>query len=86
MSAKVEGREYVPGEKKPVAQKEKVREQTPLGGSRTASPSISSSNGGGGGGVGGGKVKVDDRYFARLGQDNASRPEGLPPIQGGNYG
>lgn len=86
LSAKVEGREYVPGEKKPVAQREKVREQTPLGGSRTASPSISNSGGGGGAGVPGGKVKVDDRYFAKLGQDNASRPEDLPPSQGGKYG
>ncbi|KAH8911327.1 ArfGap-domain-containing protein [Coniochaeta sp. PMI_546] len=84
LSAKVEGREYVPSEKKPAARKEKVREQTPLGGSRTASPSISS-GGGGAGGVGGGKVKVDDKYFARLGQDNASRPEDLPPSQGGKY-
>jgi len=84
LSAKVEGREYVPSEKKPVTQKERVKDATPLGGSRTASPSISSS--GGGGGIGAGKVKVDDKYFARLGQDNASRPDDLPPSQGGKYG
>jgi ADP-ribosylation factor GTPase-activating protein 1 len=95
LSAKVEGKEYVPGEKKdvPVAAPIKTaspapavastqalrngsRSGTPLGGSqsnsRTASP--------------GRKVKVDDKYFARLGADNASRPDDLPPSQGGKYG
>lgn len=32
-----------------------------------------------------GKVKVDDRYFAGLGAANASRPDDLPPSQGGKY-
>lgn len=86
LSAKVEGREYVPSEKKPVSKTERVRDATPLGGSRTASPSIGSSGGGGGGVGGNGKVRVDDKYFARLGQDNASRPDDLPPNQGGKYG
>jgi len=96
LSAKVEGREYVPGEKKEAAKapspsptptphsiavKGTRRSGTPLSGtagnnssanSRTASPSR-------------GKVKVDDKYFARLGADNASRTEGLPPSQGGKY-
>jgi ADP-ribosylation factor GTPase-activating protein 1 len=84
LSAQVEGREYVPQERKPAVQKEKVRDATPLGGSRTASPSVSS--GGGAGAGGSGKVKVDDKYFARLGQDNAGRPDDLPPSQGGKYG
>lgn len=83
LSAKVEGREYVPVEKKKKQQQQtdRVRDATPLGGSRTASPSF-----GGGGAAAGGKVKVDDKYFARLGQDNASRPDDLPPSQGGKYG
>jgi ADP-ribosylation factor GTPase-activating protein 1 len=88
LSAKVEGREYVPGAKKEgvpsaatptphsVTMKGTgARSSTPLSGmesSRTASPSH-------------GKVKVDDKYFARLGADNASRPEDLPPSQGGKY-
>lgn len=79
LTAKVEGREYVPSEKKPAngpAVAKAKAGQTPLGGSRTASPAPSS---------GQGKVKVDDKYFARLGQDNASRPDGLPPSQGGKY-
>jgi ADP-ribosylation factor GTPase-activating protein 1 len=33
----------------------------------------------------GGKAKVDDKYFAGLGAANASRPEDLPPSQGGKY-
>lgn len=86
LSAKVEGREYVPGEKKPAAAKPAAtaaaRSNTPLGGSRTASPGMSS---GSGGGAGGGKVKVDDKYFARLGADNAMRPDDLHPSQGGKY-
>lgn len=102
LSAKVEGREYVPGERKPAAaavsaspspapggnssnnagaarntSRNTSRSATPLAGgaaaARTASP-------------GGGKVKVDDKYFARLGADNASRPDDVPPSQGGKYG
>lgn len=88
LSAKVEGREYVPGERKTTPQpaakpqpKQHIsRSGTPLqgvatSGSRTASPSRS-----------GVKAKVDDKYFARLGADNASRPDDLPPSQGGKYG
>lgn len=85
LSAKVEGREYVPGEKKTAppasaaASKPATRTGTPLqgvatSGSRSESPSRP-----------GGKAKVDDKYFARLGADNAARPEDLPPSQGGKY-
>ncbi|KAK3318653.1 zinc finger protein gcs1 [Apodospora peruviana] len=99
LSAKVEGREYVPGEANKEPQKSSSptnatvaaptrsapRANTPLGGgggnssnnSRTGSPGPAG---------GAGKVKVDDRYFARLGADNASRPADLPPSQGGKYG
>ncbi|KAL6881724.1 hypothetical protein HDV57DRAFT_517605 [Trichoderma longibrachiatum] len=87
LSAKVEGREYVPGEKRPVTAaaaaaastspaKQGSRTSTPLGGSANRSQSPAQQ---------GGKVKVDDRYFARLGADNASRPDDLPPSQGGKY-
>ncbi|KAK1756008.1 putative zinc finger protein gcs1 protein [Echria macrotheca] len=88
LSAKVEGREYVPGEKRPTSvspapsatapTRSAPRANTPLAGSggdsgsRTASP-------------GPGKVKVDDRYFARLGADNANRRDDVPPSQGGKY-
>lgn len=88
LSAKVEGREYVPGERKstpqPVASKpppqEASRSGTPLqgvatSGIRTESPSRP-----------GVKAKVDDKYFAKLGADNAARPDHVPPSQGGKYG
>ncbi|TQV96084.1 hypothetical protein V2A60_003471 [Cordyceps javanica] len=89
LTCKVEGKDYVPGEKKPAqptvaattagAGASSSRTGTPLSGtahrnSRSQSPAQS-----------GGKVKVDDKYFAKLGADNASRPDGLPPSQGGKY-
>ncbi|RGP77695.1 hypothetical protein FLONG3_4268 [Fusarium longipes] len=79
LSCKVEGREYVPGAKKPAAApvKPASRTGTPMSGSinRNESPAAGS----------GGKVKVDDQYFSRLGADNAARPDHLPPSQGGKY-
>jgi len=87
LTAKVEGREYVASEKKPAPIKKTPtnpttktsRSGTPLSGtaSRSESPGQQSQQGG--------KVKVDDQYFARLGADNASRPDDLPPSQGGKY-
>ncbi|KAK7715019.1 ADP-ribosylation factor GTPase-activating protein gcs1 [Diaporthe eres] len=86
LSAKVEGRDYVPGERKQSSAKTNTgsapRSATPLSGtannnsngSRPQSPSTS-----------GGKVKVDDKYFEGLGAANASRPDHLPPSQGGKY-
>ncbi|KAJ4165050.1 hypothetical protein LMH87_006697 [Akanthomyces muscarius] len=91
LTCKVEGKDYVPGEKKPAAPAAKAqapgatsRTGTPLSGtahgnSRSQSPAQST------GGGGNGKVKVDDRYFAKLGADNASRPDDVPPSQGGKY-
>lgn len=82
LTCKLEGRDYVPGEKTAApaaapasaAIKQASRTGTPLSGnaSRSQSP-------------GQGKVKVDDKYFARLGADNASRSNDLPPSQGGKY-
>lgn len=91
LTCKVEGKEYVPSEKKarpapaPVkkaaATRSTPRSGTPLSGtaSRSESPGL-------GAGGAGNKVKVDDEYFARLGADNASRPDNVPPSQGGKYG
>lgn len=85
LTCKVEGKDYVPGEKKPTPPAKPAsassRTATPLGGSasnngRTESP---------GQGGGNGKVRVDDKYFAKLGADNASRPDDVPPSQGGKY-
>ncbi len=91
LSAKVEDREYVPGERRSTPQpsasaaakpptsgsRQISRTGTPLSGTRrTESPHQTGSM----------KAKVDDKYFARLGEENASRPDDLPPNQGGKYG
>ncbi len=83
LSAKVEGKDYVPGVKPPPSTNTSTtsfptsstnsRSQTPLG-ARTSSPSRP-----------GTKAKVDDKYFAGLGAANANRPEDLHPSQGGRY-
>ncbi|KAG5981469.1 hypothetical protein E4U55_002892 [Claviceps digitariae] len=92
LSCKVEGRDYVPGEKKKpaVAASSSPAAGAPRsGGSRVGTPlshstSRSQSPGRMNGGPGG-KVKVDDKYFSKLGAENASRSEDLPPSQGGKY-
>jgi len=97
LTAKVEGREYVPGEKRPVsvspapsASASVPASNVPTRSGPTASAPLlggdsSSRTASPGPGSGSGKVKVDDKYFARLGADNASRPADLPPSQGGKY-
>lgn len=84
LAAKVDGTEYVPGSSKrmPIAKKEES--STPAGSGRntplsrvqsppqrTASPSQKARN---------------EAYFAAKGNENASRPDNLPPSQGGKYG
>jgi ADP-ribosylation factor GTPase-activating protein 1 len=94
LSAKVEGKAYVPSAKpastsisfaSTASSHTNSRSQTPLGprgagglGSRTDSPSRVPLGAGS-------KAKVDDKYFAGLGAANASRPADLPPSQGGKY-
>jgi ADP-ribosylation factor GTPase-activating protein 1 len=90
LACKVEGRDYVPGStsapKKAAAPKAATVESadpTPAGSGRntplsrissppqrTASPSQKAKN---------------EAYFARMGAENASRPDGLAPNQGGKY-
>lgn len=82
LSAKVEGKEYVPGAKpaptsKPLTSTTNSRSQTPSG-LRNSSPNPSSL-------PPGTKAKVDDKYFAGLGAANANRSADLPPSQGGKY-
>ncbi|KAI9676177.1 MAG: Zn finger-containing GTPase- Activating Protein for ARF [Caeruleum heppii] len=85
LTAKVEGKEYVPGEKKPKATPGPTpdatsRSGTPLGrvqsnaASRSSSPSIAGS-----------RKAANEAFFAKKGSENASRPEGLPPSQGGKF-
>ncbi|KAI0998549.1 hypothetical protein K3495_g9647 [Podosphaera aphanis] len=73
LTAKLEGREYIPGPKVTTllsASDATSQPQTPR--SRTVSPANA-------------RAKVDDKYFAGLGAVNASRSADLPPSQGGKY-
>ncbi len=101
LSAKVEGREYVPGEKAAAsasvspapgsgARGSGQRTGTPLSGAAGSSAALGGSRtaspgAGSGPGAPGGKIKVDVDYFSRLGERNAARPDDLPPSQGGKY-
>ena len=101
LTARIEGREYVPGKKTPTtvpdaklsrtgSTADRSRSATPMGRDkstnplssslRTASPSPSL-----GTSTLGSRKARNEEYFAKLGNDNASRPDGLPPNQGGKY-
>lgn len=84
LQCKVEGTEYVPGSSKKAVPANMTNSSTPAGSGRntplsnvksppqrTASPSQKARN---------------EEYFARMGADNANRPDNLPPSQGGKYG
>lgn len=86
LAAKVEGTEYVPGSSKPMPKKQPMAStngstpagsgrNTPLSNTRatpqrTATPSQKAQN---------------EAYFAKMGQENANRPDDLAPSQGGKY-
>ncbi|KAI9371261.1 hypothetical protein BJX61DRAFT_534962 [Aspergillus egyptiacus] len=89
LSAKAEGREYVPGErpkqpaKKPAADLGSSRSSTPLSNSgpgRGSSSSPASRDG-----PGSGQKARNEAYFAKMGQENATRSESLRPSEGGKY-
>ena len=84
LACKVEGREFVPlpkKERKPAAPAPASGTSTPIGGrgspapGRTASPAM-----------GGTRKERNEAYFAKMGSENAGRPEDVPPSQGGKYG
>ena len=92
LTARVEGRDYVPGEKK-----EKKSATDSAAASRSATPSRNLAGPGSSaprdrspsaaslsGGVGSRKEK-NEAYFSKMGAENANRPEDLPPSQGGKY-
>lgn len=85
LSCKVEGREYTPGEKKAPAAPKPVSTAAQRGSSTSRTGTPLSGGAGRDESPGSGKVKVDDRYFAKLGADNASRPADVHPSQGGKY-
>ena len=84
LTAKVEGREYVPV---PIFRKAEGRKMenatprsgTPLGraspGARSGSPAVGANP----------RKERNEAYFAKLGNENKSRPADLPPSQGGKY-
>jgi len=89
LTAKVEGKEYVPGTKSSgMAKKAKPesmsaslgRSGTPLSGAAAGTPARTASP------MGGTSQKAqNEAYFARMGSENANRPEGVAPNQGGKY-
>jgi ADP-ribosylation factor GTPase-activating protein 1 len=78
LTAKVEGKEYVPGTRssgmaaraKPAVSASASRSQTPLGASSTGPPTQKAQN---------------EAYFSRMGAENAHRPDNVAPNQGGKY-
>ncbi|KAJ5317817.1 hypothetical protein N7508_002325 [Penicillium antarcticum] len=91
LSCKVEGREYVQGQEKKNnnngnASRSNTSTPMSLGGGRAGSPAASSIRSDGRGGAGaGGKKEQNEAYFAKLGSDNATRSDNLPPSQGGKF-
>ncbi|KAH8702467.1 zinc finger protein gcs1 [Talaromyces proteolyticus] len=83
LTAKVEGKEYVPGERKkkqpsPATTQENIsRSGTPLQGGRSSPATFDGART---------QKERNEAYFTRLGNDNASRSGDLPPSQGGKYG
>lgn len=95
LTAQVEGREFDKAvfrkERAAILAKQASRSATPAagdrkpvsshGGSRTASPAPGKR----GPGISAEQKAQNEAYFARMGDANASRPDGLAPSQGGKY-
>ena len=78
LSAKVEGRDYVPPKK--------VEKKKPVNpGERSSSQASSIRSGSPAMGLVGGKKQQNEAYFAKLGNENATRSADLPPSQGGKF-
>ena len=74
LSAKVEGKDYVPVPKTEKQKKNPIpKTSISLQNSRSASPSVGS------------QKERNETYFAKLGNENASRPADVAPSQGGKY-
>jgi ADP-ribosylation factor GTPase-activating protein 1 len=93
LSAKAEGREYVPGPAKPAVKRAPASAAgASLSGSRSGTPA--SVRGGEAGsrsespalGGAASRKAANEAYFAKMGSANASRPDDVPPSQGGKYG
>ncbi|KAF2100924.1 ArfGap-domain-containing protein [Rhizodiscina lignyota] len=65
----------------------KTRDNGVAGGARTSSPGPGKSAlGTGAMNAGGGRKAQNEAYFAKMGAENADRPDHLPPNQGGKFG
>lgn len=80
LSAVVEGREFVPG-----LRKERKESKGEGAAAAAAAAGVGEAAQGSGVGGGAGRKEMNEAYFARLGNDNASRPADLPPSEGGKY-
>ena len=78
LTAKVEGKEYVPGEKGPdmLSRSNSGTPSAVMSGTGTSSGSPAQL---------GGRKERNEAYFARLGAENDSRRDDVPPSQGGKY-
>ena len=92
LTAKVEGKEYVPGQEKKVerARSGTDRSATPLGmggrGGVSAGPASARSQSPAASAMGGRPSKVqNEAFFAKMGEANAGRSDDLPPSQGGKF-
>lgn len=86
LTAKVEGKDYVPGAK-PAAPRAKQATVESAGNSRSGTPVA---RGGAtpsrtGTPLGSSQKEQNETYFARMGSANNSRPDNLAPSQGGKY-
>lgn len=99
LSCKVEGREFEKVEwtkKREEEQKERESRQqsrtaTPLGGridspARGQSPAAAGRGSGVGAAASANRKAANEAYFAKMGAENANRPDDLTPSQGGKYG
>lgn len=89
LSAKVEGRDYVPGTKAPgtasvTPSGPPSRAQTPAG-SRDVSGAGAGAGARSGTPLNGSRKAQNEAYFAQMGAANSSRPDGVAPSQGGKY-
>lgn len=97
LAAKVEGREYVPGQRTAQQQQQQQKQQQQKNlasqpGSRSSTPRLNNTSTSQGAspstseaGSSGNKKERNETYFAKLGTENATRSETLPPSQGGKY-
>lgn len=96
LTAQVEDREFDKAaflkERQAILQKQASRSQTPAGGVRSTNNNLASGPGSrtaspapGKSGITAEQKAQNEAYFARMGEANASRPDDLPPSQGGKF-